>query len=77
MALPGLFPDPAQKALLFSVFAVGHGSQFAMNVPVALKGRRGEPVPWRVLSGTMLFIFTIDGLLTLANAICAALLASD
>jgi hypothetical protein len=69
-----LFPEASQVAVLMSVLALAHGTQFAANVPVALsRSRQGEP-HWPVLSGPMLRIFLVDFALTVANGTLAALL---
>ena len=66
-----LFPEAKQIALLCSVFAVAHGSQFYFNLPVALSGgRKGESL-WPVLSGPMRIIFVVDAALMAANAVLA------
>ena len=62
-----LFPEAHQNALFAFVFAVAHASQFAYNVPVALGGGRKGEALWPVLSGPMLLIFVVDGVLMLAN----------
>ncbi|WP_394850207.1 hypothetical protein LZC95_22465 [Pendulispora brunnea] len=59
-----LFPLPGQRALFAAVFAMGHGTQFAGNVPVAL---RRTPL-WPVWRGPMRFIFGVDFTLMAANA---------
>jgi len=64
-----LFPLPGQRALLAAVFALGHGSQFASNVPLAL---RRTPL-WPVWSGPMRFIFAVDFALMTANAVVCLL----
>jgi hypothetical protein len=67
-----LFDDPRQRALLAGVFAAAHAGQFLCNVPIAMAGgRRGESL-WDVLTGPMLFIFTVDCVMTLANAVVGA-----
>lgn len=48
--------------------AIAHASQFACNVPFALRGGRGAGAPWDVLRGPMAFIFVVDALAALANA---------
>lgn len=65
------FSDPRQIAILCCVFGVAHASQFFFNLPMALKERNNEPAVWPVLSGPMLFIFTMDGVLMLANTFVA------
>lgn len=65
------FDKDIHWAILLLVNSVAHGTQFAFNVPIALKNRRGEGV-WQVLKGTMLFIFVNDFLLMVFNAIFAA-----
>lgn len=65
-----IFPEDSQRAVLFSVFAIAHGSQFAGNVPIALQNRRGQGV-WQV-KGLMRFIFVTDFALMLANLAIAA-----
>ena len=61
-----VFPEEEQRAILFSVFALAHGSQFAANVPVALANRKGKGV-WQV-KGLMRFIFITDFVLMVVNA---------
>ena len=67
----GLFPEDAQRSILFAVFAVAHGSQFISNVPVALDNRKGRGV-WQI-KGLMLFIFITDFVLMAANAAVAVI----
>jgi hypothetical protein len=67
-----LFVDPHQRAVLAAVFAIAHAGQFACNVPIALSGgRRGESL-WPVLTGPMLFIFSVDFTLMIVNAVLCA-----
>lgn len=69
-----LFPEPAQLAVLMSVIALAHGTQFAANVPVAFsRNSQGQP-HWPVLKGPMLLIFVVDFALMLANGVLAACL---
>ncbi|MCY1204794.1 hypothetical protein D9M72_163270 [compost metagenome] len=69
-----LFPEATQVAVLMSVLALAHGTQFAANVPVALsRNGQGEP-HWPVLSGLMLRIFLMDFALMVANGTLAAFL---
>jgi hypothetical protein len=70
----GLFVAPAEQATLLVAFAVAHATQFAINVPVALRGGRIGESYWEVTSGPMLFIFVVDALMTLLNIGCAAYL---
>jgi len=67
---PTLFPEDKQVAVLTSILALAHGTQFAANVPVALGNGRGD-APWPVLRGLMLFIFCMDFTLMLANGAVA------
>lgn len=62
-----LFPERRQLALFAAALAVAHASQFVVNVPMLGKHRRNEAGSWPVLEGPMLFIFAIDGALTVAN----------
>ena len=72
LANRSMFPEARQVALFATVFALAHGSQFLVNVPVALRGgRQGESL-WPVLSGPMLFIFIVDFTLMAANGVLAA-----
>lgn len=66
-----LFPEAGQRAVLAFTFALAHASQFACNVPVALRGGRHGEAFWPVLQGPMLFIFVVDGTLALANLLVA------
>ena len=69
-----LFVAPAEQAILLFAFAIAHASQFAINVPVALRGGRIGESYWDVASGPMLFIFVVDALMTLLDLACAAYL---
>jgi hypothetical protein len=66
-----IFAQEEQKAILFFVFALAHGSQFVGNVPIALENRKGKGV-WQV-QRLMLFIFVTDCVLMIVNAGYAAL----
>ncbi len=66
-----LFPEPGQRAMLVLIFGLAHGSQFACNLPIALRGGRQGESFWPVLQGPMLFIFVVDGTLALANLLLA------
>ena len=57
--------------VLLFVMAVAHGTQFAYNVPVAIRNRRGAGV-WQV-RGLMLFIFITDFVLMTANGVLAVI----
>ena len=59
------FPDPGQRVILLTVFALAHGSQFVANVPIALENRKGKGV-WQI-RGLMRFIFVTDFVLMVAN----------
>jgi hypothetical protein len=69
-----LFPEAAQVAVLMSVIALAHGTQFAANVPVALSRHSQGETLWPVLTGQMLFIFLVDFALMVANGALAAFL---
>lgn len=64
---------PPQLALMLIFNSLAHGSQFAGNVPMALRNRRGEGL-WPVFKGVMLQIFVIDFVLMVANAVLALIL---
>jgi len=64
-----LFPGDEQRAILFAVIAIAHGSQFMANVPIALQNRKGKGV-WQI-KGLMQFIFITDFTLMLANSVVA------
>ena len=66
----GNFSTAGQWATLLGFNSIAHGSQFAGNVPMALRNRRGEGL-WNVFKGVMLRIFVIDFLLMIANAAAA------
>lgn len=65
-----VFPEHTQRAILFFVFAIAHGSQFAGNLPIAIKNQKGKGV-WQV-RGLTGFIFITDFVLMLANAALVA-----
>lgn len=69
-----LFPEPSQRALFAAVFSLAHASQFASNLPVAIRGGRVGESFWPVLSGPMLFIFLVDITLMIANGVLATVL---
>ncbi len=69
-----LFPELPQMAVLISVLALAHGTQFATNVPVALSRNRLGKSQWPTLRGLMLFIFLMDFSLMVANGAFAAFL---
>ena len=66
------FDKDIQWAILLFVNAVAHGTQFAGNVPIALQNRRGAGA-WNVFKGVMLFIFVIDFVLMVLNAVFSAM----
>lgn len=66
----GGFDKDSQWTTLLIFNALAHGSQFAGNIPMALKNRRGEGV-WNVFKGVMLRIFVIDFVLMIVNALLA------
>ncbi|MEM7432514.1 MAG: hypothetical protein AAF351_11345 [Pseudomonadota bacterium] len=53
-----LYPENDQWSLLLAGCAIAHGTQFLINVPVAIRNRSGGGV-WQV-KGLMLFIFVTD-----------------
>ncbi|MEM6476254.1 MAG: hypothetical protein AAF687_08825, partial [Pseudomonadota bacterium] len=57
----------SQWATLLIFNALAHGSQFAGNIPMALRNRRGGGL-WSVFKGVMLQIFVIDFTLMIVNA---------
>lgn len=63
------FPETGQRAILFFVIALAHGSQFLANVPIAIQNRKGKGV-WQV-KGLMGFIFVTDFVLMVANFVFA------
>ena len=68
------FRDAHEQMVLLVVFGVAHASQFLINIPIAARGGRVGESYWDVLKGSMLFIFILDGLMTILNISCAALL---
>lgn len=54
--------------LVFLASAVAHASQWAFNLPHAVRGGRSSGAPWDVLRGPMAFIFAVDAACALANA---------
>ncbi len=71
---PALFPAATQMAVLTSVLALAHGTQFATNVPGALSMNSPGERRWPDLRGLMLVIFFVDFSLMVANGASAALL---
>ncbi len=67
-----LFDNDLHWVILLSVNAIAHGSQFAGNLPTAIRNRRGEGV-WEVWQGLMLLIFVVDFTLMVLNAIAAGI----
>ncbi|MEO1436222.1 MAG: hypothetical protein AAFV80_11850 [Bacteroidota bacterium] len=66
------FPDPLQRAILFMVIGLAHGTQFAGNVPIAIANKKGEGA-WPV-KGLMRFIYVTDFSLMVLNFVLAGLL---
>ena len=66
----GGFNENSQWATLMIFNALAHGSQFAGNIPMALRNRRGEGI-WNVFKGVMLRIFVIDFVLMVFNTLLA------
>ncbi len=64
------FLESDQRVVLFSVFALAHGSQFLPNVRIMIANRKGKGV-WQV-KGLMRLIFVTDFVLTVANVAMAA-----
>lgn len=62
-------PSSDSYRIVALTLGVAHGSQFYTNLQVV---RRKEKL-WPVLSGTMLFIFVVDGLLAIINFVLAAI----
>ena len=54
------FSSPAERGALLLVLASAHFSQFVFNLPILRQGERQGESYWYVLSGPMLFIFTMD-----------------
>ncbi len=69
----GGFNAGSQWAVLLIFNALAHGSQFAGNIPMALKNRQGGGL-WNVFKGVMLRIFVIDFTLMVANVALAIVL---
>ncbi len=68
----GGFNQDSQWAVLLIFNALAHGSQFAGNIPMALKNRQGGGL-WNVFKGVMLLIFVVDFVLMILNAVLAAI----
>lgn len=66
----GGFETNSQWAVLLMFNSLAHGSQFAGNIPMAFRNRRGGGL-WPVFKGVMLRIFVIDFVLMAANAALA------
>lgn len=62
-----LFAAPGERAILLSILAAAHFSQFYFNLPVLLNGERQGEAYWPVLSGPMLTIFVVDAVEALGN----------
>ena len=63
--------------ILFMFFGLSHFSQFAVNVPIAIRQCRGQPHEWSVLKGNMLPIFFLDELFSVLNVYVALLALSN
>ena len=59
--------DIATNAALFFTFFAAHFGQFWVNLPLALKERKGQKTLWPVLQKRMLFIFRNDFILAILN----------
>lgn len=62
---------PVHTAFLLLIFSLAHGSQFAFNIPIAIKEWNKQPHLWSVLKGMMFFIFIMDASLFLLNLLFA------
>jgi hypothetical protein len=69
LALTGqpYFTAPVERGIVLLILAAAHFSQFIFNVPVLKNGERQGETYWKVLSGPMLFIFTVDAVETILN----------
>lgn len=65
-----VFPNAIQKAIFAIVFTIAHFSQFFYNISIARHECTNKNPLWSVLTGSMLFIFIGDGVLTLLNFSC-------
>ena len=65
-----LFTGHAAQSVVWATMAVAHGSQWAGNARMLLPPTSQQPL-WPVLRGTMRFIFVVDGLMALLNALAA------
>lgn len=64
-----LFTNPIERGMLLLILAAAHFSQFAFNIPILQNGeRRGESF-WYVKTGPMCFIFVMDALQAMLNAV--------
>lgn len=67
------FPTSEQKSLLCAALALMHLSQWAGNVPLAVRElATGKPGLWPVLRGPMLSIFLTDAAMAILDATLAA-----
>ena len=63
-----LVTGTAPSWTLFFASSVAHATQFACNVPLAMRGGRAGGASWNVLRGPMFFIFVVDASCAVANA---------
>lgn len=71
-ALTLLRLDEFSESLLavpITALMVGHGSQFLVNVPVAIREATKRDAPWRVSAFPMNLIFALDATLAVANLV--------
>ena len=61
--------DKETNAALFFTFSTAHFGQFLVNLPLAIKERKGQQTLWPVLQKRMLFIFRNDFILGILNLI--------
>jgi hypothetical protein len=64
---PAAFANPAAQSVLLVFLGLVNFSQFYFNLPILLNGERRGVAYWPVLKGPMLFIFTVDGSLTVLD----------
>ena len=56
-------------AVPITALMVGHGTQFFVNVPVAIREATKRDAPWRVSAFPMNLVFVVDATLTVANLV--------
>lgn len=69
LSQPAIFSTTLQQAVFAGIFGFAHGTQFYLNLPIAIREYNHQPHVWPVLKGKMYFIFLVDATLCVLNLV--------